>query len=117
ALQAQLASVRSQTANINAQVEVQKEQLQIALNDLNRIQSLAKDNAATQQQLDDIQGKVRVLRQQMNVLQTQKESVQAEIKATKARIAQVDEQIQNARIINPLQGTVLDTYVEQYELV
>jgi len=116
-LESQLAATRSKIANINAQVQVQQEQLQTALTDLKRIQSLAKDSAATQKQLDDTQGRVRTLRKQIDASQTQKQSVRAEIKATQARADQLEQQIKDAHIINPIHGTVLTKYVEPHEVV
>lgn len=116
-LESQLKATESKIQNINAQVEVQKEQLQTAQTDLDRIQSLIKDNAATRQKLDDAQGRVRTLRKQVNASQTQKQSIRAEIQATKARINQLEQQLNDAHIINPIAGTVLTTYVEPHEIV
>jgi len=103
--------------NINAEVEVQREQLQTAETNLKRIQNLLKDEAATEQQLDDIQGKVRTIRKQIDALQTQKQSVRAEINATQARINRINQQLTDALVTNPVNGTVLTSYVEQHELV
>jgi len=116
-LESQLAATKSKIENINAQVEVQKEQLQTALTDLKRIQALVKDSAATQKQLDDTQGRVRTLRKQIDASQTQKQSVRAEIQATHNRIDQVEQQLEDAHIINPVNGTVLTSYAEPHEIV
>lgn len=116
-LLAGLEATQSKIENINAEVEVFKEQLQTARTNLNRIEALVKDSAATQQQLDDAEGKVRTLRKQIDALQVQKKSVRAEINATRARLNQVEQQLDDARILNPVNGTVLTTYVEPYELV
>lgn len=116
-LQARLESIQAKIGNINAQVEVQKSELEMAQNDLNRIEALQKDGAATQKQLDDAQARVRTIRRQIDALQTQKQSVRAEVNATQAKIAQLEERIEDAQIINPVNGTVLTTFVEPYELV
>jgi HlyD family secretion protein len=116
-LQAQRVATQSKIDNINAEVDVQKEQLRTALTDLKRIQSLVQDSAATQQQLDDIQGNVRTLQKRIDALQTQKQSVRAEVKATQSRINQVKQQLKDSRVINPIYGTVLTTYVEPHEVV
>ena len=84
---------------------------------MKRIQNLLKDEAATQQQLDDIQGKVRTIRKQIDALQTQKQSVRAEINATQARINRINQQLTDALVTNPVNGTVLTSYVEPHELV
>jgi HlyD family secretion protein len=116
-LEARLQSIEAKIENINAQVEVQKSELETAQNDLNRIYALQKDGAATQKQLDDARARVRTLQKQINALQTQKQSVRAEINATQAQLAQLQDQIEDARIINPIKGTVLTTFVEPNELV
>lgn len=116
-LESQLESIRARISSIDAQVEVQQEQLETALTNLKRIESLHKDDAATQQQLDDVGGQVRTLRKQINASQIQKESIRAEINATRVRIEQVEQQIQDAVVRNPVQGTVLNTFVEPHEVV
>jgi len=116
-LQARLESISSKIENTNAQVEVQKSELDRAQNDLNRIESLIKDKAATQQQLDDAQARVRTIRRQIEALQTQKLSVRAEISATEAQLAQLEDQIADAQITNPVDGRILTTFAEPHELV
>lgn len=116
-LRSQLEATQSKIASINAQVEVREEQLETALSNLKRIRALVEDDAATQQQLDDAEGKVRTLRRQIEASQTQKQSVKAEIKATRARLDQLKQKLSDARIINPVKGTVLERYVERHELV
>lgn len=116
-LQAQLEATQSKIASIDAEVEVQKEQLETAQTNLNRTRSLVEDEAATQQQLDEAEGRVRTLRRQIDALQTQKQSVQAEINATRARLNQLEQQIRDATIVNPVKGTVLTTFVDRHELV
>lgn len=116
-LKASLEATESKIAQINAEAEVLKEQLQTALTNLKRITNLVEDGAGTQQQLDDAQGKVRTLRKQVDALQVQKKSVRAEINATIARMNQLEQQLRDARVINPVQGTVLTTFVEPFELV
>ena len=116
-LRAQLNATRARITNINAQVDVQREQLQTAQIELNRIQALLKAQAATQKQLDDVQGQVRTSLKQIQALETQKQSVRAEMEAIRARISQIEEQIEDAKIINPVSGTVLTTYAEPLELI
>lgn len=116
-LQSQLESIRARIGDIDARVAVQREQLETAQTTLKRTQSLVEDNAATQQQLDDASGRVRTLMKEIEALQTQKESVRAEIRATLVRIRQVGQQLEDAVIRNPVRGTVLNTFVEQHELV
>lgn len=116
-LKAKLESIQAQIPNINAQIEVQKSELDQAQTDLNRTESLMEDGAATRKQLDDTRARVRTIQKQIDAQQIQKQSIRAEIKATRARIDQLNEQIGDAVIINPIRGTVLTSFVEPYEVV
>jgi len=116
-LRARLGSVQSKITHINAQVAVLEERLSTAESDLKRIRGLIEDGAATPQKLDDAQGNVSALQKEIEALRTQKLSVRAEIDAIYAQIEQLNEQIRDARIINPVSGTVLTTFVEPYEYV
>ncbi|MDX1638003.1 MAG: HlyD family efflux transporter periplasmic adaptor subunit [Balneolaceae bacterium] len=116
-LNAQLESIRAKITSINAEVEVQKEELGLAETNLERVRALREDGAATEQQLDDAETRVQTIKKRIDALQTPKQSVYAEISATRARIAQVEEQLHDAVITNPVQGTVLTTFVEPHEIV
>lgn len=89
----------------------------MAQTDLERIRALSDDGAATRKQLDDAGGRVRTLEKRITALQTQKQSVRAEIRTIDVQVAQVEDQIQDAVIVNPVRGTVLTTFVEPHELV
>lgn len=116
-LQAMLESTEAKIEQISAETEVLKEQLQTATTNLQRIENLVRDEAGTRQQLDDAQGKVRTLRKQIDALEVQKKTVRAEISATRSRLEQLEQQLNDARVVNPVTGTVLITYVEPFELV
>lgn len=115
-LKAKLKSVAANITSVNAKVAVQKEELELAMTNLKRTQALIQDHAATQQQLDQAQAKVQTIKKQIDAHQTQKKSIRANIAAIKAQIKQVEARLQDARIINPIKGIVLTTYVEQYEV-
>ncbi len=116
-LKARIEAVEARIVNINAQVEVQQSELETAETDLVRIRKLNSDGAATQKQLDDALARVRTGRRQINALQTQKQSVRAEINALQAQLAQLEDRIEDARIVNPVGGTVLASFAEAFEMV
>ena len=116
-LEARLQSIEAKISNINAEVEVQKEELELAQSNLRRTKALHEDEAATEQNLDDAQTRVRTIKKRIDALQTQKVSVRAEINATEARIEQVNQQIRDAVILNPINGRVLTSFVEPFEVV
>jgi HlyD family secretion protein len=108
--------VRSQIQTLNAQADVHRSQLQTAKKDLSRLQALKEDGAATAKQIDDAEGVINTLNKQITAVDVQKQSVLSEIRTMRTRIAQVEDQIQKALIINPVSGTVLTTYAEPFEL-
>lgn len=116
-LESQLESIQARITNINAQVEVHQEELALARTNLERIKAMHADGAATDQQLDDALAKVRTLEKRIDAQQTQKQSIRADIRAMQNKVAQVNDQIQDALIVNPVDGTVLTSFVEPYEVV
>jgi len=116
-LREQIAAIRSRIESIDAQVEVQREELELANTNLKRIKRLYEDSAATDQQWDDAQARVHIIKKRINALQTDKKQVLTEIRSTQARIRQLDKQIEDAIIINPVNGTVLASFAEPHEMV
>ncbi len=108
--------VASRLQNINASIAVQQQQLRINEINLRRIQNLFKNQAATQKQMDDINGLVDLTKKQIEATRTQKDNVFLEIQSVDAQIAQVNESIQQSLIRNPVEGTVLVKYAEKGEL-
>ncbi len=108
--------VRSKTENIVAQTEVLEEQKRNLLTEKKRVKNLLKDGAATQKQMDDIEGNLKVIQSRIKSVRTQNASVFNELDALKQQIAQVDLQIDNCLIKNPIKGSVLKKYVEPKEI-
>jgi HlyD family secretion protein len=116
-LKAQLTSVGSRTDNLNAQIAVfdkQADNLQI---DKNRIEGMFKDKAATQKQLDDVNGALDVVAKQKDAVTVQFKGVKDDAAVVRRQIDQLKEQISKCHVINPVKGTVLAKYVEQDEMV
>jgi len=116
-LAAQLESVRVKKDHIDAQSDVVKERLNTAKIELNRIKALMSDRAATQQKLDDAEGRVRALEKEIIALQIQKNGIEADSKVINAKIDQVSVQIDDSEIVNPVEGIVLTKFSEPNELV
>jgi len=116
-LMASVRSIRTNIDKLTAQADVYKEQLKTAEQDLDRLFSLKQNNAATQQQIDHAEGQINVLQKQIVSVEVQKQSVYAELEAMRTRISQVEDQLQKAQIINPVEGMVLSSFAEPNELV
>ncbi len=92
-----------------------------------RFEKLVKADAATGKQLDDIiaqieltEKQIAVTRRQMDVQRsqvgTQNRSILSEAAPMQKRAAQLEDQLQRGRVANPVEGTVLVTYVHEGEL-
>lgn len=116
-LRSQIQAVRSKFSNLDAQVAVFEQQRKNVIRDEERIQKMFEDGAATQKQVDDVQGQVDVIDKQIKSLETQRQAIIAEQNVIKKQIDQVDESIVKSIIINPLNGVVLVKYVNTFEIV
>ncbi len=116
-LSASRQSVSSRSANVLAQIEVLEEQKRVALTEKNRLENLLKENAATQKQLDDVSGQIKVIDKQIVSIETQNNPILSDLRSFDAQIAQVSDQIQKSVIVNPVRGTVLTKYAEPNEVV
>ncbi len=115
-LLAQKQAVASKISSIKAQIAVQEEQKSILKTEKDRIEKLYTDNAATQQQFDDITGKYDILEKQIAVTKTQISSVSKEIKVINSQIKLVEDHINRAIIRNPIDGVLLEKYLEENEI-
>ncbi|RLD53490.1 MAG: HlyD family secretion protein [Bacteroidetes bacterium] len=115
-LVAQKSAIASRIDNIQSQIEVQKQQKKNTLVDKARIENMLKDGAATQKQLDDINGKIDLINAQIKSIQTQNISVQSEMQVINTQISQIAESIKKCNITNPINGIVLEKYAEANEV-
>ena len=65
----------SKSANIISQKSVLNEQLKTAKLEKNRIRNMYAENAATKRQVDEIEGKVKVIEEQIKSVGTQNEII------------------------------------------
>jgi HlyD family secretion protein len=115
-LKASIETVQSKSASVLSQINVLNEQLKTAKIEQNRIQNMYVENAATKRQIDEIDGKVKVIEKQISSVQTQNAPILNEIKSIKVQIEKLDDQIKKSKIRNPVDGTVLTKYAEPSEI-
>ncbi len=113
---AQKKATSTKIENIQSQIDVQKQQFGNLKIDRDRIEKLLKDGAATQKQLDDINGQIELVNKQIGSINTQYAIVQSELEVYNTQIAQVNESIGKCAIYNPSEGIVLEKYTELYEI-
>lgn len=133
-VEASIKALNDKTADVNPQVQLLRNQLAVQQSQLNtlqhektRIENLLKADAATGKQLDDINAQIDVAHKQVAVTQqqvnvqrsnvaTQNRSVLSEADPLRKRVAQLQDQVQRANIINPIAGTVITKYAAQGEI-
>ena len=106
-LMAQLASLKSNFTNIDAQTAVVNQQKENLITNQKRVHHLFKSKAATQKQVDDIDGQVIVAEKQVEAINTQKLSLQNQIVVLDNQIKAIDYALEKSTVINPVKGRVL----------
>jgi HlyD family secretion protein len=106
----------SRKEDLMAQVAVQEQNRENILVEKTRVINLIKDGAATRKQLDDINSSLSLIDKQIALINSQFRGIEDQIAGTEQQIAQVRESIKNAKIINPLKGTVLTKFAENNEV-
>ncbi len=133
-MEASIKSLGEKISNVLPQVKLLQDQLavqQARLGNLRhektRIENLFKQDAATGKQLDDINFQAKSLEKEMDVtrqqirvqksnISTQNRSILSEGKPLEKRVAQLENQLKKANIVNPVTGTVLTKYAEEGEV-
>lgn len=118
-LEAQIRAVLSREPDIPAQLAAIQEQIHVAETEKVRITNLTKAGVAPQKQLDDINNQISVLQKQLeaqqSILQKSAGSVYAEVEPLMQQIDQINDQLTQSKVLNPIDGTVLVSYMEAGE--
>jgi HlyD family secretion protein len=133
-VQASIAALKMKTTNPRPQSELVQRQLAVTesqlaqqLRERTRTENLLKADAATQKQLDDInasidqmQKQIAMYRQQIVLdnsnIATQNRTIYSEQAPLEKSAAQIQDNIDKGRIVNPIHGTVLTKYALQGEM-
>ncbi|HEY4110915.1 HlyD family secretion protein [Puia sp.] len=133
-VQASIAALRMKTTNPHPQIELVKRQLAVEesqlaqqLRERTRTENLLKADAATQKQLDDINAMIDQMQKQIDVyrqqialdnsnIATQNRTVFSEQAPLEKTAAQIQDNIDKGRIVNPIHGTVLIKYALSGEM-
>jgi HlyD family secretion protein len=120
-LQAQIRAVLSRQPDVSRQIAIIQEQILTANREKVRVENLFRAGAATQKQLDDLNAQISILQKQLDAqqstLQITSESISMEVAPLTYQIAQIDDQLINSYVTQPVNGTVLLKYAEENEFV
>ncbi len=115
-LQAGISSVNARMYQLDQQLVVNEVSMNNLLREKKRVTSLLGGGAATTKQLDDISGQEDLLKAQTNALLAQKSAIRAEKESLEIQILQVNDLIAKSIVKSPVQGTVLEKYLNAGEL-
>lgn len=105
------------TRDVLSQINVLEEQKKVILVEKERVENLIADSAASTKQLDDIVGKINVFDKQIDAVRVKNSIVLSKLDALNVQLEQVEYELSKCKVVNPLNGVVLQKYVEPYELV
>lgn len=119
-LQAQIDALLTRRPEMAVQIASLTEQIKSATRERDRVERLMRSDAATQKQFDDATSNVEVLTRQLDALRsnlrTTTSGLESETQPLVSQILQIDDQLIKSRIVSPMNGTVLTSYAEQYEM-
>jgi len=115
-LRAQKKAIATRAPGVAAQIEVQLQQKINLEVEKARIGKLYLDKAATQKQVDDINGALNLVDRQIASIKTQQSGIMEDMEVVQKQIAVTREALNKCHIINPTNGTVLVKYAEPGEL-
>ncbi|MBQ2702587.1 MAG: HlyD family efflux transporter periplasmic adaptor subunit [Alistipes sp.] len=119
-LMAQQSALLASRPNVKVQVASLKEQIAKQRSELQRVDNMLRDGAATTKQHDDIEAQIKVLESQLSAtlstLDKNTATINENAAAIEAQIAMLDDRIAKCRIVSPVNGTVLVKYAEAGEL-
>lgn len=114
-----LSATESKRLNETRQVASIQQQISNMQRERKRFAELVEENAANQKQVDDIDYQIMVFQRQLSAASEQIGSNNSSLTGQKgsivAQIAQIEDQMRNAIISSPIQGTILAKYMEQGE--
>lgn len=119
-LEEQIGSMLSKKPNISLQLSAFESQLKTANIEKARVEKMVKENAAPTKQLDDVNGQIAVIKGQIAALQSSlsitSQGITNDANTISIQIAQINDQLKKCRIVSPMDGTVLTTYVRENEM-
>ncbi|MBP2831023.1 HlyD family efflux transporter periplasmic adaptor subunit [Aquimarina sp. U1-2] len=120
-VQAQITAIDDKLQTAAPEVAVLLEQRENLQRERNRTARLVAQKAATQKQLDDYEGDLDQINQRISstrrMVSVANRGILAERKPLEAQIRLLNRRIQDHIIYNPIQGTILSSFVEPNEFV
>lgn len=120
-LKAQMSALLSSLPEKDKQVASLRSQIVKQRMELQRVENMLRNGAATQKQYDDIEAQIGILEGQLSAtlstLDNNTSTINNNVSALKAQIAALDDHIAKCRISSAVSGTVLVKYAEAGEFI
>jgi HlyD family secretion protein len=110
------AEIAANSKDVLSQIKVLNEQKNVLLIEKRRVENLIADSAATQKQYDNIIGQIKVINRRIESVNVKNSAILSKFNQLNAQIEELQLNIDKCKIINPVNGTVLQKYAEVYEL-
>lgn len=126
---------REQIKSQQAQLDVLLTQKQVLETEVRRVKNLVDSQALPQKSIDDLEGQMQILDKQIEATRSSINITDQQIKSNSAQISiqnkgllsesgplqknveMLEEQLGKCAIINPIEGIVLEKYIEEKEMV
>lgn len=119
-LLASIQTITGKKQTAEPQITVFQQQKNNLLVEKRRLESLIAGNAATQKQMDDLNGQLQLIDKQIAAAESQTStvngSIMGEIKPLRVQIEQLEDQMRRCKTYNPIDGTVLLKMAEPSEM-
>lgn len=109
--------IRTKLATIDAQNAILNQQIENLTVNIKRTEKMVADEAVPLKQMDDLTGQRAVFEKQIAANNTQKSSISAELQVYQSKLKTLKEQISRTFVKSPLDGTIIQKYAEEGELI
>ncbi len=113
---AQIKGFRIKVESGRKKIKGIERKIELLAKEKTRIIGLFRDNATTEQNRDRIVAEYDIAEINKKVAEEDIKSLDYQIEALEKQIAQLNESLDNCKIINPIAGIVLEKYLEENEL-
>ncbi len=114
---AQLEKFTTKMSNFFSNYALLQEQLENAYKDKKRIEFLFADNAATQREIDDINTRIELIKNQIKVLENSNSTIFNEIRYLEHEIKALEDLIAKCILKNPENGIVIKKFIQTDDTV
>lgn len=115
-LRTQMKKIPIQKSQVLSEKQVLESQLKTLRKEYNRTQNMFQSEAATQQQMDQIEGKLEEVERRLDTFTPRIELLNQEMEILDEKIIQIEDQLQKAVVLAPVEGEISSVVTRQGEM-